>query len=207
MGLPNRQRLYTAGEYLDLERQAEERHLFVDGQIYAMAGENLEHSTICFNLAGLLAIQLRGKPCRGLSPNMKIRSGPLSQKQGSGMFSYPDASVVCGEPRFHDPHRDVLLNPAVIFEVLSPSTENFDRGDKFLRYRTHLDSFGDYVLISTARPWVEHYRRQSGGTWLYTSLTGLEETLALDSIGCRLPLREIYDRIEFPPETPAEEAG
>jgi len=197
MGLAQTQTVYTIDEYLALEREAEERYQYVDGQIYAMAGESLEHSTICVNLMVILGSQLRGKPCRGLSPNMKIRSGPLQQDRRSGMFSYADASVVCGEPRFHDPHRDVLLNPTAIFEVLSPSTEAFDRGDKFLRYRSHLDTLADFVLLSTDKPWVEHFQRQAGGLWLYASLEGLDAVLDLPAIACRLPLAEIYERVEF----------
>jgi Uma2 family endonuclease len=148
MGLARTNPPCTAEEYLALERQSDERHQCVDGHIHAMAGESLEHSTIRFNLAVILGNQLRGKNCRGLSPNMKIRSGPSQKNNRSGMFSYADATVVCGDPRFHDEHRDVLLNPAVIIEVLSPSTEAFDRGDKFLRYRTHLETLSDYVTES-----------------------------------------------------------
>ncbi|MGH8559266.1 MAG: Uma2 family endonuclease [Methylococcales bacterium] len=197
MGVPQPEPLYTAENYLALERRADERHQFVDGRIYAMAGETLEHSTISFNLAAILVTQLRGKNCRGLSPNMKILSGPLRKDQRSGLFSYPDASVVCGEPRFHDEHRDVLLNPTVLFEVLSPSSEAFDRGEKFRRYRTHLDTLGDYVLISSDKPFVEHFQRQAGGQWLYSSLEGLEGNLELVSIDCRLPLAELYERVGF----------
>jgi Uma2 family endonuclease len=204
MGLAQPQASFSPEEYLALERRSDERHQYLDGQIYAMAGETLEHSTICFNLATTLGVQLRGKRCRGLSPNMKIRSGPMQRDRRRGMFSYADATVVCGEPRFHDEHRDVLLNPAVIFEVLSPSTEAFDRGEKFLRYRTHLDTLSDYVLVSSDRLLVEHYRRQpDGSAWLYYSIEGLDGSLELASIDCRLSLAEIYERAEFA----AEESG
>jgi Uma2 family endonuclease len=201
MGLARTNPPCTAEEYLALERQSDERHQCVDGHIYAMAGESLEHSTICFNLAVILGNQLRGKNCRGLSPNMKIRSGPSQKNNRSGMFSYADATVVCGDPRFHDEHRDVLLNPAVIIEVLSPSTEAFDRGDKFLRYRTHLETLSDYVLVSSDKPLIEHFQRQPTGQWIYTSIEGLAESLDLASIDCRLPLAEVFERIDFAPET------
>ena len=128
---------------------------------------------------------------------MKIQSGAMRQGQHSGMFSYADASVVCGEPRFNDQHRDVLLNPTVIFEVLSPSTEAFDRGDKFLRYRTYLETLSDYLLLSADKPLVERFQRQDGGLWLYAGIEGLQANLELPSIGCRLPLAEIYDRVEW----------
>lgn len=191
---------YSPEDYLDLERQADERHQYVDGQIYAMAGESLQHSTICFNLARILGNQLRGGHCRGLSPNMKIRTGPVQKNSRKGMFSYADATVVCGEPRFHDEHRDVLLNPTVIIEVLSPSTERFDRVEKFARYRTHLDSLVDYVLIASTQPFIEHFRRHTGEQWLFTPLADLDSNLFIESIGCRLPLAEVYERVEFPPE-------
>lgn len=191
---------YSPEDYLALERQADERHQYVDGQIYAMAGESLQHSTICFNLARILGNQLRGGNCRGLSPNMKIRTGPVQKNSRKGMFSYADATVVCGEPRFHDEHRDVLLNPTVIIEVLSPSTERFDRVEKFTRYRTHLDSLVDYVLIASTQPFIEHFRRHTGEQWLFTPLADLDSSLFIESIGCRLPLAEVYERVEFPPE-------
>jgi Uma2 family endonuclease len=197
MGLAQTQPAYTVEDYLARERQSDERHQYVDGQIYAMAGESPAHSTLCFNLIAILGAQLRGKPCRGYSPNMKIRSGPLQGDKHSGMFSYADVTVVCGEPRFHDEHRDVLLNPTVLVEVLSPGTEAFDRGEKFRRYRTHLESFSDYVLVSQDQPFVEHFRRQPAGQWLYSGVEGLEASLYLESIDCWLPLVEVYERIEF----------
>ncbi len=128
---------YTIEEYLRLERASEERHEYIDGQIYAMAGESLAHSRICVTLAAEIRAQLKGKPCEALSSNMKVRSGPTIKRDSvAGLFSYADLVVVCGRPRFHDEHQDVLINPTAIFEVLSPTTEAFDRGDKFLRYRT-----------------------------------------------------------------------
>lgn len=213
MGLAQPLFAATAEEYLALERRAEERHEYLDGQMYAMAGESLEHSTICFNLATILGMQLRGRPCRGLSSNMKICSGSAAAEQRSprGMFSYPDVTVVCGEPRFHDQHRDVLLNPAVIIEVLSPTTEAFDRGEKFLRYRTHLATLTDYVLVSQARPLIEHFQRQPGGLWLYSSVEGLDGSLVLATIDCHLRLFEVYDRIALLAEEsslpPSEASG
>jgi Uma2 family endonuclease len=206
MGLPQIQALYSFDEYLALEREEEFRHEFLDGQIYAMAGESLEHSTICFNLATALGGQLRGKSCRGLSPNMKILSGKYAPGQTKGLFSYPDVSVVCGEPKFHDERRDVLLNPTLIVEVLSPSTELFDRGEKFHRYRSHLESLQNYLLVSTGFPMVELFQRQSDGLWLYSTTVGLDGRIALPAIGCELALADIYERVEFPePREPTED--
>jgi len=193
-------RLYTVAEYLEFERQAEERHEYLDGVIRAMAGESPTHGDINVNLLGELRAQLKDKPCRVISANTKIRSGhPIAQtRQSKGLFSYADASVVCEERKYLDKHQDVLLNPTVVFEILSPSTESFDRGEKFWRYRAHLESLTDYVLISQAYPLVEHYRRQADGQWLLNPISGLDGVLKIDSIDCSLPLAELYYGVEFP---------
>jgi Uma2 family endonuclease len=128
MSPPEKSVRYTPEEYLKLERQAETKHEYVDGLVYEMAGESLAHSQICINLAREISTQLRGKPCQALSPNMKVLTGE------AGLFAYPDLAIVSGQPVFHDNNRDVLLNPKVIIEVLSPSTERYDRGKKFMRY-------------------------------------------------------------------------
>src|ERR1043165_770851 len=176
----------TAEQYLDFERCAEERHEFIDGVVYAMAGETPDHSTICFNLNGILHAQLTDKPCRGFSPNMKVRTGV------GDLYAYPDLMIVCGDARFHDEHGDVLLNPTVIFEVLSPSTEKYDRGEKSLRYRTQIESLQDYVLVSQDKAHAEHYHREADGTWGISELNGLESALTLGSIDCDIPLAETY---------------
>jgi len=191
-------RACTLDDYLAQEREAENRHEYLDGMVYAMAGETLEHSTICANVSGELYAQLKGKPCRTLSPNMKILSGVYSPGQSKGLFSYPDVAVVCGEPKFHDERRDVLLNPSLIVEVLSPGTELFDRDEKFLRYRNYLDSLQNYVLISTATPMVELFQRQPRGFWLYSDAVGMDATISLPAIDCELALADIYGRISFP---------
>ena len=198
MGIPQPRHFCTADDYLALERQSEERHQFVDGQIYAMAGESPEHSTIVCNATAILVPQLRAGRCRTFSANMKIRSGAEQRDSRRGFFSYADLSVVCGEPRFHDEHRDVLLNPTMIIEVLSPSTEAFDRGEKFQRYAANLETLSDYLLVSTAKPLIEHFRRRPAGQWLYSSVEGPESRLEVESIGCSLPLAEVFERVEFP---------
>jgi Uma2 family endonuclease len=201
MAAPQEKLLFTIEEYLEFERAAEERHEYIDGHIYKLSGESLEHSTINTNIIGELRSQLRGKPCRVLSPNMKIRSGPFfkEQKTRKGLFSYADVSVVCEEPRFHDQHRDVLLNPTVIIEILSASTEEYDRDEKFRRYRTHIETLQDYALVSQTIPWIRLYSRHHQG-WLFTDAAGLEEAIYLPSIDCRLLLAEVFDRVAFPPE-------
>lgn len=185
-----------------MERAAEERHEYLDGEVYAMAGESLEHSDICTNLVGELHSQLKGTPCRVCSKDTKVRSGPAPQqrRQRRGLFSYPDLVVLCGEPQYHDTYRDVVLNPAVIIEVLSPSTEAFDRGEKFLRYQTWNPTLTDYLLVSQSQPLVEHFSRQLDGSWSYHVYQGVEQSLRIPSIACTLTLVEVYDRLVFPVE-------
>lgn len=206
MSLAKTEPRYTVEEYLALERESQERHEYLDGLIYAMAGESLEHGEICTNLVGHLYNQLRSKPCRIRSKDTKVRSGPISQSRHStkGLYSYTDLLVVCGEMKFHDEYRDVLTNPTLIIEVLSPTTEAFDRGEKFWRYRTYIESLTDYVVVSQSRPLVEHFSRQQSGQWLLaTTAVELSERVALNSIGCQLSLSEVYDRVVFP--SPSDE--
>jgi Uma2 family endonuclease len=160
-----------------------------------MSGGSPKHSSICVNTLIELGLQLKRKPSQIFEANMKVGTAISSQ------FSYPDASVVCGEPKFHDKHQDALTNPNVIIEVLSPSTERFDRGKKFARYQ-RIDSFTDYILISQDEPRVEHFARQANGTWILTVATELKSKIKLTSIASTLKLAEVYDRIEFEQEEP-----
>jgi Uma2 family endonuclease len=190
-------------EYLTLERQCEERHEYLDGLIYAMAGESPEHGIVCVNLTRIVSTQLLGTPCQVFAKDLKVRSGPApgSRRLTKGLFSYPDLVVVCGELEFHDKHRDVLLSPTVIIEVLSPTTEAFDRGEKFWRYRSHLPSLTDYVMVSQSIPLIEHYVHRAG-EWVLSTVSGLENSLEIASIGCSLRLTDVYDRIRFPQKPP-----
>lgn len=190
MSLARTLSVFTAEEYLALERQSEIRHEFLDGIVYAMSGESPEHSTISFNLGGIIHRQLSGKPCQGFSPNMKVRAGD------ERLYAYPDLAVACGATFFNDRHGKVLLNPVVIFKVLSRSTEAYDRGEKFERYKT-IETLADYVLVSQDRARVEHFSRRPDGAWSLAEVEGLDASLELASINCRLPLAEVYDRVEF----------
>ena len=190
MSLPQTHISHSVEEYLELERAADERHEYLDGQIYLVAGESIEHSTINANVTTRLNIVLIGTPCRVLSPNMKVRTCP------TGLYAYPDAAVVCGEPQFHDDRRDILINPTVIVEVLSPSTEASDRGEKFLRYQ-QLESLVDYLLVAQTTPRIEHFTRQPDDRWLYSTTTKLTDSVHLASINCELRLSEVFDRIVF----------
>lgn len=198
--------LLTVDEYLALERSSEERHEYLDGYVYLMGGEGLAHGDICMNLAGEVSTQLRGKPCRALSKDSKVRSGPEPKLKNrkKGLYSFPDLLVVCGEPVWHDEHKDVLLNPQVIIEVLSKSTAEFDRGEKFQRYQTWNPTLTDYVLVSQDQPLIEHFKRQSGGEWLYMRVNEMSGELHIESIGCTLKLSEVYDRVTFAEDSHAE---
>jgi Uma2 family endonuclease len=190
MSLPRTLSVFTAEQYLDFERHAETRHEFLDGTVYAMSGASRAHSAICFNLAAITGPQLRGTRCAGFSPDMKVRVGDKR------LYAYPDLTIYCGEPLFHDDHGDVLLNPVVIFEVLSRSTEAYDRGEKFERYKT-IETLNDYVLVSQDRARLEHFSRQPDGSWSLTEVSGLDASLDIASIDCRVPLAEVYDRVEL----------
>ena len=202
MGLPLLKIRYTVDEYLALERASEERHEYLDGDVYAMAGESPEHGAICVNLAISIGSQVRGTPCQAFVKDMKVCSGPLALpgRSAKGLFSYPDLVVVCGAMQFHDQVRDVLLNPSLIIEVLSPSTEAFDRGEKFRRYRTWLPTLQDYLLVAQDKPLIDHYHRVEENRWELVPREGLEANLYLESVHCTLRLADVYDRIIFPPE-------
>ena len=198
---------FTVEEYLAFERASDERHEYLDGVIYAMAGsaspqamagESEDHGTICMNLNGVLFAQLCSTPCRAFSKDMKVRCGPYRPHTRGGLYAYPDLVVVCGPRQYHDQVRDVLLNPTVIVEVLSPSTEAFDRGDKLRRYRRWLPTLTDYVLVAQGRPVIDHYQRTTTGRWELETLEGLDTHLHLPGINCTVPLAEMYERIVFP---------
>jgi Uma2 family endonuclease len=191
--------LFTCEEYLAFERAADERHEYLDGLIYAMAGESPNHGRICTNLGGVLYAQLRGSPCEAFSKDTKVRCGPYRAHTREGLYAYPDLVIVCGAMQFHDQAQDVLLNPTVILEVLSPSTAAFDRGEKFHLYRTWLPTLQDYVLVAQDRPAIEHYHREEDARWTLRTLEGLETHLPLPRIGCTVPLVDVYERLVFPP--------
>ena len=180
----------TPEQYLALERQAKTKSEYFAGEIFAMAGASPEHSLISSNVLGDLWSQLREGPCTVYNSDMKVRS---TQEH----YAYPDVTVVCGEAQFGGEEREVLLNPTLIVEVLSPSTEAWDRGGKFEQYRQR-ESLQEYVLIAQDRPHVERYARQEDGQWLLTEVNGLEAVLALPSIGGELALAEVYRKVTFP---------
>lgn len=186
----------TPEEYLAFERTSEQRHEYADGEIFAMSGGTYEHSLLSSNCARELGNALIDRPCDVHGSDMKIKVAATNR------FFYPDASVVCGEPIFVDEMRDSVLNPKVIVEVLSDSTERYDRGEKFAHYR-RIDSLRDYVLVSQTEPLVEHFSRQSDGLWLYRAL-GPGEQLVLASIDCTIPLDRIYRKVFRSSQTSGE---
>ena len=178
----------TAQEYLEWERQQETRHEYFDGEVYAMTGASRKHNLLCLNIAAGLHAQLRGKPCEVYTNDMRVKVAE------TGMYTYPDIVAACGEPQFEDAAVDTLLNPVVIIEVLSDSTEQYDRGVKFLHYRT-LPSLRHYLLVTQIECRVEHYVREANNRWLLTEYRSLDETIDLAAVDCRLRLREIYERV------------
>lgn len=180
----------TPDEYLAAERLSEYRSEYLDGGVYPMTGASLNHGRIITNVATELALQLRERDCDVLIADMKVRLPDLRK------FFYPDVVVACGELQFHDERKDIITNPDLVIEVLSPSTETFDRGAKFEAYRT-IESLKEYVLVSQEKPLVEQYVRGEGGEWTFKAVEGLESSLTLPSIECTLNLSAVYKRVEF----------
>lgn len=179
----------SAEEYLAIERSSDFRSEYIDGEMLKTLEGSWEHSLISGNALAELKQQLRGGPC-------KVHASDLRVQAPDGLRTYPDVVVVCGEPAFADEHRDMVTNPKLIIEVLSPSTESYDRGRKFESYRT-LPSLEEYVLISQERPHVERFLRQPEGAWLFVEVAGLQEAISLPSVGCRLSLEALYEGVEF----------
>ncbi|HLV80452.1 MAG TPA: Uma2 family endonuclease [Chthonomonadaceae bacterium] len=184
--------------YLERERAAERKSEYHDGVIVAMAGASPEHNTIVFNLAGALSAQLRGKPCRGFSSDLRVRVPACNA------YYYPDVTVVCGEPQYEMlAGLRSLLNPTLLIEVLSETTEKADREGKFDCYWT-LESLKTYVLVSQDRPRMEMFTRQADGSWRVEIANELASVIPLEAIGCALRLADVYENIAFE-ETPQQD--
>jgi Uma2 family endonuclease len=180
----------TEAEYLALDRAAEIRSEFIDGEMVAMSGGTPEHSTVAVNLTVELGNRLGDGPCQVFNNDLRIRVRP------GRMYTYPDLSVVCGELQFSDDIRDTITNPSVIFEVLSPSTERYDRGKKFAFYE-NIQSLKSYVLVSQEEMLVEHFTRTEANTWTMRRHTKPEDELHIAEIGVSIPLAAIYRRVQF----------
>jgi Uma2 family endonuclease len=178
----------TAEEYLAQERLASFKSEFYQGEVFAMAGARFEHNRVKENLARQLGNALEGSTCFPLSSDMRIHMPSTT------LYTYPDIVIVCGEPAFTDEHRDVLLNPKVIVEVLSDSTEKYDRGAKFQQYQ-HIDSLREYILVSQNEARIECYVRQNQSKWLLSNYVGLSEQLVVSSVDVSTPLQAIYEGV------------
>jgi Uma2 family endonuclease len=183
-------RSITPEEYLANERLANFKSEFYRGEIFAMAGASEQHNLIVMNVGASLHLQLKGRPCRVYPSDLRLRI------PRTGLFTYPDLMVICGEPQFEFDRRDVVTNPILLIEVLSDSTEAYDRGAKFEQYRT-LDSLKQYMLIAQDRFSVESFTKQENGNWLLSATNDVQQSHKLDSIQCVLSLVDIYDKVEF----------
>lgn len=179
----------TPGEYLDLERRSEVRSEFIDGHMLAMTRSSLRHSLVTGNFLGELSTQLRGRTAEVFGIQLRLKVSY------TGLYTYPDIVAVCGEVQLEDEYLDTLLNPTVIAEVLSDSTEAYDRGEKFAHYR-RLNTLCEYVLVSQDKIRIEHFRRR-GAEWILSELSDAEAILHLESIDCHVPLATIYEKVNF----------
>jgi len=182
----------TADEYLEIELATPTKNEFFDGEMFAMSGGSTSHVRITTSITRLLGNQLADSPCEPFMSDQRV------EVQRTGLYTYPDLTVVCGTPEYRDPKTNTLVNPTVIIEVLSPSTETYDRGKKFAHYRL-IPSLQVYVLVSQDQPLIECFHRH-GETWNLVIAEGLDATLKIEEIDVKIPLREIYARVEFPPE-------
>ena len=180
---------FTPEEYLEMERKAAYKSEYHDGEIFAMAGASESHISIVANLMYLLVGQFKGRDCKAYSNDMKVRV------TATGLFTYPDVVILCGEARFDDQQRDVLMNPGVIIEVLSDSTEAYDRGKKFDHYRS-IESLSDYLLVAQDRPEIDKFVRQPNQQWLYSPNKGIDSRVEIASVNCVLSLAEVYDKVD-----------
>ncbi len=188
--LPKPSHSWSEDEYLAFERASATKHEYYDGAIYDMVGGTARHALISGNVATSLRNTLRPRQCLIYQSDLRVKM--------QRSYTYPDVIVVCGEPRFTDANEDTLLNPTLIVEVLSPSTEHFDRNEKFRRYQ-QVEAVQTYLLIAQDAPRLEQYVRQPDQRWLYSLHEGLEAVVALPALECDLPLAEIYEKVVFPP--------
>ena len=182
----------TLQEYLEQENRTGVKHEYYRGETFAMVGGTPRHALIATNVLRESSEALKGRPCVAYNGDLRIKVGP------SGLYTYPDASIICGELELDGDLSDTVLNPTVVVEVLSESTEKYDRGQKSAHYR-RIPSLQALVLISQARPLVECFTRHESGGWLLTEASEPGETLVLDPVGIAIPLAEIYRDVSFDP--------
>lgn len=180
----------TPEEYLRIERAAEWKSEYIDGEMFAMAGASMRHVLIMTNLVGELRDRLREGPCTVYAADLRVATDPLRH------YTYPDVVVVCDPVEVVDEHRDTLTNPQLIAEVLSDSTEKYDRGAKFERYRA-VPALSDYLLVSQDRVHIELYTRQPDGGWFLREWSDPDAEIDLISLRCRLKIAEVYAKVTF----------
>lgn len=180
----------TPEQYLEIERKAEFKSEYLQGEMFAMAGAKRGHNRLVGNTFGQFYLQRRQHGCEVYSSDMRVCVS------ADGLYTYPDIVVVCGEPTFLDEQFDTLLNPTIIIEVLSPSTELYDRGRKFEQYRT-IESLREYVLVSSDHVEIELYTRRDDGTWLLRAANRLEDRIGFESVACTLALADVYEGVDF----------
>ncbi|HKP85547.1 MAG TPA: Uma2 family endonuclease [Blastocatellia bacterium] len=181
---------YTPEEYLAMEREAEFKSEYLDGEIIAMVGASEPHNLIVVNIVTQINTQLKKRPCKVYSSDMRV------DVREHGLYAYPDVVVLCGEAKFRDKEMYNLLNPTVIIEVLSKSTQGYDRWEKFVKYR-RIESLAEYLLVAQDKQHIEHYIRQSSTEWLLSEVSTLKGAIRLPSIDCKLKLAEVYDKVKF----------
>ena len=177
-------------EYLEIERKAEYKSEYFNGEMFALTGASKEHNIISTNITGILFNKLRDKPCQVFHSDLRVKI------TSTGLYTYPDLVVVCGEQKFEDDVLDTLLNPTLIIEILSDSTESYDRGIKFVNYR-QIKTLQEYALISQKSIRIEKYLRQDESKWIFTEENNPENFIELSSINCSLLLKEVYLNIKF----------
>jgi Uma2 family endonuclease len=178
----------TPSEYLALERKADIRSEYIAGRMFAMSGASRRHNLIAGNFHRELSSQMRGRSCEAYVSDMRVKVSP------AGLYTYPDIAAVCGEALFEDEQIDTLVNPTVIIEVLSDSTEAYDRGEKFAQYR-RLEALSEYVLVAQDKIRIEHFRRE-GEEWVLSEVSAPEAILHLGSIDCHVEIAAIYEKVE-----------
>lgn len=181
---------YTVEAYLEIERSGLVKHEYYRGEIFALAGSSEAHNLILTNLLTSLNLQLRNRPCKVYPSDMRVKIPK------TGLYTYPDVSIVCGTPQFDDLKRDTLLNPLIVVEILSPSTERYDRGKKFQNYRT-VATLQEYILVSQDDYHIEHYINQNNGNWLLTSYDEINTSFYLKAIDCTLIFADIYNKVDI----------
>lgn len=184
-----RKSLLTPEEYLAVERGSEIKHEYFAGEMFAMVGASKRHNLITANVIRVLGNQLLDRPCNVYPSDMRVRM------RATGKYTYPDVVVACAEEEFDDAEKDTLLNPVVIFEVLSESTEAYDRGKKFEHYQS-IPSLAEYLLVTQEPYRVEQYVRQGGNEWRYSEYHDADDVVRIGAIGCELTLRDVYAKVE-----------